>query len=285
MPDLWDIVGILVKTVLYVSILTASGTVFAARLIGSELGAYRKTALGFAALGLIASGVVFAMRGVALTGDVIGMADPEILDLLWQTSVGNVLLLRIGGLGLLIWGLVLPGSQAWVSVLGGLLAIWSFAQIGHVPSQSNIWLNGILALHLICIAFWIGILIPLRRLTLIPSEIWRAGDVAHRFGLIALGAVPVLLAAGGYLAYVLVGSIQALTTADYGKAVMLKLGLVSGLLIIGAVNKLRFVPKMREGNGQGANGLARTIRYEWVLFVIVLLTTAALTTALTPPAS
>ena len=284
MTDPWIIAAILSKALLYLGILGAAGSVFAARLIGPDLGAYRRVALVFAILGIFASWAVFALRGVTLTGDATGASDPEILNLLLQTPAGNTLLLQIVGLGLLIGGLVLSDGKTWLSIIGGFLALWSFAQVGHIARIDDIVMSGLLVLHLAAISFWIGVLIPLRRLTQIPSEIWRAGNVAHRFGLICLLSLPALLAAGGYMAYVLVGSVEALLSTDYGRGLIVKLVFVFGLLVIAAVNKLRFVPILMKGYGQGANALAKTIRFEWVLFYAVMIATAALTTVLTPPA-
>ena len=50
MTDPWIIAAILSKALLYVGILGAAGSVFAARLIGPDLGAYRRVALVFACL-------------------------------------------------------------------------------------------------------------------------------------------------------------------------------------------------------------------------------------------
>lgn len=73
------------------------------------------------------------LRGAALTGGADGMIDPEMLGLLWQTSVGDVLLYRCIGAVVLFVGIMLPLGGAWVSLLGGLLTLWSFGLIGHMP--------------------------------------------------------------------------------------------------------------------------------------------------------
>ena len=64
----------------------------------------RGLAATFAALGLFATILSFSLRGAILTGDVSGMTDPIMLNLLWSTPVGTALALRVVGLSLLLVG-------------------------------------------------------------------------------------------------------------------------------------------------------------------------------------
>ena len=91
-----------------------------------------------------------------------GMIDPEMLGLLWNTPVGTVFILRVVGLSLLFVGLFLGRIGMWISIIGGISALWSFAQIGHVSGNKFALAEFALLLHLLAIAFWIGILIPLK---------------------------------------------------------------------------------------------------------------------------
>lgn len=45
-----------------------------------------------ACLGLMGALSCFSLCGVALTGDMSGMTDPEMLGVLWQTPVDNALI-------------------------------------------------------------------------------------------------------------------------------------------------------------------------------------------------
>ncbi|MEX0308805.1 MAG: copper resistance D family protein, partial [Tateyamaria sp.] len=155
--------------------------------------------------------------------------------------------------------------------------------IGHVPAKDTPWLSALLLIHLIVAAFWIGILGPLQRLAL-QGTAEATADLGHRFGQIAALAVPLLILAGLVIAYVLVGSIGALIGTGYGQALILKVAIVGLLLGAAAVNKLRFVPKLAEGDRSAAGNLSRSITYEWIAFIAILFVTATLTSALTLPA-
>jgi len=281
MPDLWGFAAIAVKFALYLGVLTSAGAALATLLF--RLDRMRGFALGFAALGLFAAVTAFSLRGANLTGDASGMTDPEMLGLLWSTPVGTALMYRIAGLTLLIIGLFLGGIGQLVSVVGGLLAIWSFDHVGHVSSRDTTLLDIALTLHLVAIALWIGILSPLKSLASDSTTHGQAARVGHQFGQVAMVTVPSLIAAGGYMGYQLVGSFTALIGTGYGQALLIKVALVGCLLGLAAANKLRFIPKIRAGDTTAADHLTKSISVEWAVVLLVLVITAVLTSNLTLP--
>ena len=281
MPDIWGLLAIAIKFTLYLGALTAVGTVIVALLF--RLNHYRSPCLIFGGIGLLAAIIAFLLRGANLTGDASGLTDPEMLSLLWSTPVGTVLVYRIAGLGLLIVGLYLGRAGLWVSAVGGVIAMWSFAHIGHVAARENTFIDLTLIFHLIVVSFWIGILIPLKRLVSSPPTFPDAAELGHKFGLVATVTVPLLIAAGGYMSYVLVGSLNALISTGYGQVLILKVVFVGGLLALAAANKLRFIPRLREGDPKAAAHLATSINMEWLLIIMVLGATAVLTSNLTLP--
>ena len=281
MPDLFGLAAIATKFALYLGVMTAAGTVMATCIF--RLDRTRGLAAAFAVLGLAATILAFSLRGANLTGDVSGMTDPEMLGLLWTTPVGTALLLRLVGLGLLIAGLFMGRVGTWVSVLGGVIAIWSFDHVGHVSSRDTTLLDIALMLHLLAVALWIGVLTPLKRLASSSNTYASAADVGHRFGVVATFTVPVLIILGGYMGYELVGSFSALISTGYGQALIIKVLLVGLLLGLAAGNKLRFIPALRAGDTAAANDLSKIISIEWLVILAVLGTTAVLTTNLTLP--
>ncbi len=281
MADVWGMAAIATKLALYVGVLTAAGTVMAALVF--RLIHYRGLSLTFAVLGLVAAILAFSLRGASLTGDASGMTDPEMLGLLWNTPVGAALSYRILGLCVLIFGLFTGRMGSWLSILGGIMALCSFDQVGHVPSRDMTLLDIALTLHLIAIALWIGILTPLKRLALKPETWPAAANVGHRFGLVASVTVPLLIVAGGYMGYELVGSLTALFGTGYGLALILKVVFVAGLLALAAANKLRFIPGLRADDPNAAGHLAKSITIEWWAVLITLGITAVLTSNLTLP--
>ncbi|MFT6298658.1 MAG: putative copper resistance protein D [Yoonia sp.] len=281
MPDVWGVAAIAAKFALYLGVLTAAGTVIAALMF--RLKDYRGFALSFGMLGLFAAIIVFSLRGANLTGDASGMTDPEMLGLLWSTPVGTALMYRLVGLGLLIFGLLVGHRGLCLAVVGGVIAIWSFDHIGHVAGRDTKLLDVALTVHLIAVALWIGVLTPLKRLTSSQQTWPEAADIGHRFGLLAAITVPLLIAAGAYMSYRLVGSFTALINTGYGRALILKVALVAGLLALAAANKLRFIPRLRANDHTAAVHLAKSISLEWLVILGVLGITAVLTSNLTLP--
>jgi putative copper resistance protein D len=237
----------------------------------------------FSVLGLIATIFGFLFRGASLTGDMSGMIDPEMLGLLWNTPVGTVFILRVVGLSLIFVGLFLERIGIWISIIGGIPALMSFAQIGHISGNKFALAEFALLLHLLAIAFWIGMLIPLKRLASSSSTYIEAAKIGHRFGVIASVTVPILIVMGGYMSFELVGSIAALTGTAYGQALIIKVVLVGSLLGLAAANKIRFIPALGEGDPNAAKHLSRSIIFEWIIILAVLCLTAVLTTNLALP--
>ncbi|MDE0706147.1 MAG: CopD family protein [Rhodospirillaceae bacterium] len=287
MPDLWELLSILAKFLLYFGVLGSVGLVLARLVFRRETEAahrrIRGQASALALLALVAAGSGFLLRGAAMTGDASGMTDPEMLGLLWRNPPGARLLLLGSGLLLVLAGLRIAGPGLWIAGAGGLLALWSFALIGHVPDAGPLWLQALLVLHLAAAAFWIGILSPLHRLAALPEKLSAAAGLGRRFGRIAAVTVPVLIAAGIVIAWRLLGDLAAMTTTGYGLTLLAKIAGVAVLLGAAALNKLRFVPAMRRGEPAAAVRLRRSIAVEWLAVCAILLVTATLTTMQHPP--
>ncbi|MDA7966211.1 CopD family protein [Ruegeria sp.] len=287
MPDIWGLGAILSKLMLYVGIGGSTGLLIVraafADLVTPLVDKMRVQAAQLAGLALAGSVLGFMLRGAALTGGADGMTDPEMLGLLWQTPVGDVLVYRFVGTVLIIVGAFMPLIGQWIALAGGLIALWSFAQIGHVPELEVTGVRFLLLLHLLGVAFWIGILGPLRALSQRPEHLNSAAMLGHRFGQAASIIVPALILAGLLMAWMLLGDLWALTTTGYGQTLLVKLALVGAILTLAAANKLRFVPAMQAGDEKAARHLARSIESETVVILMVLVATAALTSVLTLP--
>ncbi|PSL14537.1 copper resistance D family protein [Shimia abyssi] len=287
MPDIWGIAAIYAKLILYVGLAGSVGLVIIravfADLVSPISDRMRVQAVLLAGLALAASVLGFMLRGAALTGGADGMTDPEILGLLWQTPVGDVLVYRMAGAVLIIIGVFIPLSGQWIVLAGGLITLWTFAQIGHVPELETTGVRVLLLLHLLGIAFWIGVLGPLRALSRRPEHIASAATLGHRFGQAASVIVPGLILAGLLMAWLLLGDLRALVATGYGQTLLIKLVLVGAILSLAAANKLRFVPAMQAGDDKAAHHLARSIEIETAVILLVLAATATLTSVLTLP--
>lgn len=287
MSDIWEIAAILAKLVLYIGVLGSVGLVIIRAVFGDLVSPLsdriRLQATLLAGGALAAAVLAFMLRGAALTGGADGMTDPEMLGLLWQTPVGDALVYRISGTVLIILGLFIPRVGQWIALAGGLIALWSFTQIGHVPGLEVTGVRLLLLLHLLGVAIWVGILGPLHALARRSEHLASAATLGHRFGQAASVIVPALILAGGLMAWMLLGDLRALATTGYGQALLIKLLLVGAVLTLAAANKLRFVPAMQAGDAKAARHLARSIETETVAILVVMAATATLTTVLTLP--
>lgn len=275
------------KFLLYLGVLGSVGLVLVLAVFRRETrpmdSPLRRRAAALALLALIAGGSGFLLKAAMLSGEASGMADPEMLSLLWETPAGTRQILLAAGLALVFAGLWRGGPGIRVAAAGGLLALWSFSRIGHVADAGSFWLDALLLLHLALAAFWIGILSPLRTLAAAEDGLAGAAGLGRRFGRIAAVTVPLLIAAGLVMAWRLVGDPAALLATGYGLALLAKVAGVGVLLAAAAANKLRFVPAMERGDGRAAAGLRRSIALEWVAVFAILFVTAGLTSLAAPP--
>ncbi len=285
--DVLSFWAIFTKFALYAGILFSAGSVFYQLLFESETVAgripARRLTVIFTCIGMVATLMSYAIRAAALTGNASAMVDPEMLGILWQTPVGTALFLRILGLSLILVGLFTGRLIQSVAAIGCLIALGSFTQIGHVADASDFLLQVLLLIHLLGISIWVGILFPLYQLSSNPSQIVIIGEIAHRFGRLMVLFVPILLIAGGWLAYQLVSSFENLFTTGYGQTLLVKVAIVIGLLGLAAANKLRFVPALRAGDSGALKHLKYSVLLEILLVVFILSTTAVLTSVLTLP--
>ena len=282
MPDVWELVSAVVRSVLYLGILASVGLILVCIVFHRETiglrGSIVRQATTLATLALLAAVAGFFLKGAAMAGEISGMIDPFMLGILWQTPVGTALVLRVAGLITILVALRIPAFGFALAAAGSVVALWSFTLVGHVADAEPIWLKFLLLLHLICAAFWIGVLSPLRTLSGDGRDLTLAAGLGHRFGRIAAFTVPFLIVAGIVIAWRLLGEISSLVGTGFGLILLAKTGTVAVLLAAAAANKFRFVPAMRRGDRSAAAALRRSITFEWAAVCLVLLATAVLTT-------
>ncbi len=287
MPEIWGLAAIATKFFLYLGILTSGGLILSRQIIAEEMSALdrfiRSWAVGFAVVALIMAALGFAVRGAMLMDDVSGMVDPSILALLWETSPGDALLLRMVGLGAVLLGALIGGRWLWIAVLGSAVSLWSFCEIGHVAIEERFWLKLVLFAHLFTAAFWMGIFLPLSHLSRSQNTLADAAALGHRFGQIASVAVPLLVIAGVIMTWRLVGTVSAMVETSYGLMLLAKLAAVALLLALAAINKVRLVPALQRGDPGVGSQLSKSISLEWLCIGFILLATAIFTSVLTVP--
>lgn len=287
MPDVWALAAVATKALMYFGILTSGGLVLSRLIFASEVASVlsdmRRFAVICALIGIIAAVASFALRGAALTGDASGLIDPDMLGLMWQTPVGTALVFRLAGLVLVLVGLLIGGIGWNLAGIGAIISVWSFASIGHISDSGAFWPKLLLMAHLVAVSFWIGILLPLKRLADDAESLGVAGQLGHRFGQIATAVIPVLIAAGLALGWTLLGSWANLFAKPYGFALIAKLCIFGLLLGLGALNKIHIVPRLVSEGAPAVAHLSKSLALEWAVFACLLLATAALTTVFVLP--
>jgi copper transport protein len=208
---------------------------------------------------------------------------------LWADTVptwfGASALLAAAGLGLVAVGCRRDAGGGRVALgLGAPAALASLPLSGHVTAAGPMWLTApLLLLHGLAIAFWIGSLAPL--LLRVAREGRAAVPLLERFSRVAVPTVAVLVLAGAALAALQVRRPDALLTTDYGRILLLKLGVVGLLLLLASGNRFYLTPALRAGAGlsagRAAGWLRRTVGLEVAGAAVILAATAGL--GLVPP--
>ncbi len=220
------------------------------------------------------------------------MFAPDMLAFMWQSALGDALLWRALGFLLVLLALVLHAllrgrsrkTEIELNLLESLIALagmgllaYSFTEAGHAVEQS-LFYQGVLALHVLLTAWWLGSLYPLWLLCRRQSFEY-AYPVLEDFGRCAVFAVVVLLACGLYLSYQLTGW-QSLVSSTYGLLLLTKVALVGVILALAAYHKLHLVPQLLHSRDAGV--LRRSILAEKCVGGAILAITTVLTTLVGP---
>ena len=151
---------------------------------------------------------------------------------------------------------------------GGVLACASHILLGHTTQAGpRPLLAGLLLVHLLVAAFWIGSLPPLAWAA--RREGPRAARLVEDWARIAALAVPALVAAGLLLAWWLLGGVRQALVSRYGWALLAKLTLVAVLLGFASWHRWRLTPALAAGAPGAGRRLARSIAFEAVVALLV----------------
>jgi copper transport protein len=285
-PFYWPLVG--VRWGIYLGSLFVVGVLGWWRLVRGRSGTADEIELSAEAWAFAAAWLTLSLTLVALGLHLAQLyphfAGPELLSVLispygWGTG------LRLVGLGILIWAC--EGGPRWANGLGSVAVIGSFLPIGHaLTSEYPAGTMALLGLHLAGSAFWLGglwgverLLSRLRQRDGVLEWTSQSAGVIQRFSDVATWAVPGLVLAG-----VGMGGIHRGWDWEhpYGQYLWAKLLLVLMIVGLGAHNKLRLLPALREGVWSAGRSLRQIVRLELVGLVLVLALTSFLV-AQAPP--
>ncbi|MBU8541719.1 copper resistance D family protein [Falsiroseomonas tokyonensis] len=192
---------------------------------------------------------------------------------LWEITLGS----RVGmayGVGLIGLALGMAAARG-VAIVGGVLACASFTLLGHTPVAGSWPLpSALLLVHLLVGAFWIGSLPPLTWAARRGGE--RDTALLRDWSRAAAWAVPLMLAAGVVLAWLLTGSVANLVGTRYGVVLLAKATLTSGMLALAAWHLWRLTPALETRKRGAGPRLARSITFEALIALAVLFAAAVL---------
>jgi len=255
---------ILVRAVHFAGTALAAGTVsflvlaaepaFSAAGDASDWAAFQRATRRLAWIGLafaIASGAVWL---IWLASDIYGASLVYVCvhggawSVLTETRFGQVQIARLG-LASLIGVLVLWPATRWLQLLASATLIGSLALIGHAgatPTVAGDVHLGSDTFHLLASAAWIGAL-PALALLLHRTRCRARGVAAiaaRRFSPFGIASVGTLFITGVINSWNLLSGPRDLITTDYGRLVLLKIGMFAAMVGIAAVNRYGLTPRL-----------------------------------------
>ena len=285
--NILDVSFVVSKFMLYIAIMLASGiTLYSIIFETSEAKKLFPTSQILkisSILSLLFLFINYGIISVRLTGDLVSLLDLEIHNILIDTHIASVLLLRVLGLSLILISYFFNEKiRQIISFIGCLIILWSFSLIGHI-SDMTIFMKFLLFIHLITVALWVGILLPLYQLSRYTAYINTTRIIAYKFGKIAIYFVPILSIVGLIMAYQLLGSVNKILTTQYGQLMLLKIIAVLGLLALAAMNKFCFVPNIMASNCYHLKYFQKSLLLEMTCVIVIFTITAILTSSVNLP--
>lgn len=271
-PDALDGLVVVLRGGYNAATLVAAGLVFFYVGFDHRLGPDTAARLGrrvaFAVgLALALSASALALRGIVLAGG-DALPDAELWGELIRSRNGDAFLLRVSGLVLMLAALTTWRAGPAFAAVGACLAIASYAAVGHstsiAPRQEIV---ALLLVHLAALAFWVGSLPALADLAARGDA--KSARIIDDWSRVALGAVAAMLASAALLVWYLKQGRPIDFSGWYDYALAAKLGLVLTGIGFAVVNKRRLTPALlRQDEGAGRR-LAKAIRIEFVVLLVV----------------
>ena len=234
----------------------------------------RSTGLG-ATVGVI----VFALARLAMLnlqmGDGASLFDPDMVALSWIALGPSTLALLVGA-AVIAASLLLAPSRILMAA-GSFLLAAGFALTGHSQGLTDPgFAPPAVALHVLIAGYWV-----VAPITLFPRGSL-ANDQLHArlavFSRWAIGAIPVLIALGVWLAWRIAGGLAPLLNSNYGRLLLLKLAVALAAMAMGALNKQVITGKVLADPPTGRRWLRWTLGVESSLFLVAVVAVSAATT-------
>jgi copper resistance protein D len=228
---------------------------------------------------ILTSAVDAIARARVMSGGDLAQATAALPLVLTRTHFGAIWIARAAALALLLIVSASRGEAARAAGLALSVAVaLSSSLTGHAADFGDLsptvlvdWLHGVAAMT------WTGGLFALVLTMGRARDAWPAELVAvaaRRFSRLAGYCVLVVVASGIYNTWAQVPSFAALWTTTYGAALSAKIALALAIVVIGAINRYRVLPRL--GAKGASTRLSRLVAREALIAVIVFGCTAVL---------
>jgi putative copper resistance protein D len=256
---------IVVRFALYADLMALAGMVafsfyaLSANEQASDILPLRRSSIVLAAVGLTLSGVGMLALVAAMTGSSVWAVDPQVMrDVVGESAIGTAWVVRLTTLAVAaVAAMAINRSQAarLILLVSTSVAIATLVWTGHAGATEG-WAGTAHRLsdivHMLAAAVWIGGIaafawILFRPLTALPPEhlpvVHRALD---RFSWVGTLAVAAIIATGIVNSLAVVGfrHFTRLPLTDYGRLLILKLLLFTGMLALAALNRWQLTPAL-----------------------------------------
>lgn len=256
---------------------------------GHPHGALHRTTGVLLALLTLASFGILLSRTLELNGGMWATVFTDLGVALRVTHFGHVWLWRLPALAIawLAWTWARRGQRnyaAWIALFAAAAIALTRSETGHPADHGDfalaVWIDW---LHILATGAWVGTLFAMS-LAVFP-QLQRDHDtdrnlaIFQRLSTLSGWALGVLLAAGIYNAWTELGGVASLWASRYGIALDVKLVIVLAMIVIGAHNRYRKLPRLRavrHDDGAVLRSCARAVLVESLLGLAVIGATGVL---------
>lgn len=296
----WEWLSTVSKGLMYLTMLTAAGGLFVA-FYYPRLWLWRRYLIPASGLGLLSVCLYFlAQIGQVNQSGPGGMLDVQMGQILASTVLGDGMRWRLSGFMLvLLSGVIMLLADSSVRFaplanpgfligLAGVLALAvSLAVLGHVNTLNMTARLAVVA-HFMAVSLWAGALVPLWlacRWT-DPESLQQSQSLyllLQRFSRAGWLFLSVMLLSGIAMMVLLLDDLSELTGSQYGRLLMLKVGLVLAMMVLGAVNKFALLSRWHaSGPAPVIRKLQTVISAEIGLVLVIVAVTSVMTTLIGP---
>ncbi len=227
--------------------------------------------LSLLALGLVAVSISVGLQGIdALDLPLAGLKSQSAWQTGIDTSYGLTAMTAAAAFLASIFSLAVKssGTARALSLAGLLGAGLALSLSGHAGSAwPQIVNRPALFLHVACISFWIGSLLPLYKCVRAGSG---SGPELKSFTRAIPLPLAIVIVSGAWLAFVQVVHLDSLSTTHYGQVLLCKLAAVAALLSLAALNRYLLVPRQESGDMVAARLLNKSMALEIGLALAIL---------------